>query len=100
MQRWIKQADCNRQAGHLAEDAHEVAPLKWQQLLERFFAGAYAIGQYHLAHYRQSLIAKEHVLGATQTDAFGAKLARHLRIARRVGVGANSQPAKLVGPEH
>ena len=44
---------------------------------------AYAIGQYHFAHYRQSLIAKEHVFGATQTDAFSAKLARNLRIARR-----------------
>src|SRR5687767_2503910 len=40
------------------------------------------------------------MLGATQADAFGAKLARNFRIAWRVSIGAYSQPAKLVSPEH
>ena len=100
MQRRIEQANGYRQPNHLAEDADKVAALQWQQFFERLLARADAIRQNHFAHCRQPLIAEEHVLGATQADAFGAKLARNFRIARRVGVGAHAQPAKLIGPEH
>ena len=100
MQRRIEQANRYRQSGHLAKDADEVAALQRQQFFERLLARADAFGQNHLAHRREPLIAEEHVLGATKPDSFGAKLARHLRIARRVGIGAHAQPAKLVGPHH
>ena len=41
---------------------------------------------------------EEHVLGAAQADALGAELARRPRVGGRVGVGADLQPARLVGP--
>ena len=40
------------------------------------------------------------MLGAAQADALGAEVARHLRVARRVGVGAHAKPPELVGPRH
>ena len=68
------------------------------KIFQRLLARADAIGQNHFAHRRQPLIAEEHVLGATEPDAFSAKLPRDLGIERRVGVGTHAQPAKLVSP--
>ncbi len=81
VQRRIEQANRYRQSGHLAKDADEIAALQRQQLFERLFARADAFRKNHLAHRRETLIAKEHVLGATQADSFGAKLPR--RLSRR-----------------
>src|SRR5262249_55560688 len=89
-----------RQAGHLSENADEVTTLQWQELLESLFASAQAIGKNHLAHRRQSLIAKEHMLSTTKPDALGAKLSCCLSVEWSIGVGAHSQPSKLVGPTH
>src|SRR5262249_53757358 len=100
MQRRIEKANSHRKSSHLAEDADEVAPLQRQKLLQSFLAGAYTVGENHLAHRRQTLIAKEHVFGTAQTDAFGAKTARGLGIERRVGIRAYAQFAKLIGPLH
>ena len=101
MQRRIEQTNGYRQAGHLAKDADEVAALQRQQFLQRFLASADAVRKNHLAHCGQSLIAKEHVLSATQADAFGAK--RRAQSLRRSGVSAfarTRKSAKLVGPLH
>ena len=38
------------------------------------------------------------MLGAAQADAFGAELARALRVLGQVGVGAHPEAAELVGP--
>src|SRR5699024_3856108 len=42
----------------------------------------------------------EHVLRAAQADALGAELDRLLRVARVVGVGADGELARGVGPRH
>ena len=49
---------------------------------------------------RQLLFAEEHVLGAAQSDAFGAERARLDGIAWNIGIGANSQRAERLGPAH
>ena len=56
------------------------------------------LGHDHLAHRVDPVALEEHMLGAAQPNAFGAELARHARIVRRVGVGAHAQLAELVGP--
>ena len=43
-------------------------------------------------------LAEEHVLGAAESDALGAEVARDLRVVRQVGVGAHLERAELVGP--
>ena len=100
MKRRIQQPNGNRKPGHLAEDADEVAALQRKQFLERLLARAHAIGEDHLAHGGESLIAKEHMLGAAEADAFSAKAARRLRIQRRVAISTHAQPPELVGPLH
>src|SRR5436190_17039836 len=96
----IEQANRDRIAGHLTKDANEVAALQRQQLLESFLARAYAVGENHLAHRGQSLIAEEHVFRAAETYSFRAETARGLGIEWRVTIGAHAQCPKLVGPFH
>src|SRR6185503_18453167 len=72
MQRRIKETNRYRKTGHLAKDTDEVTALQRQQLFECLFARADALGEDHLAHDGESLIAEEHVLGATQSDSFSA----------------------------
>ena len=55
-------------------------------------------GEDHLHDVRQPLRAEEHVLGAAEADAAGAEAERHLGVLRHVGVGADAEPAHLVGP--
>src|SRR5258708_26787504 len=100
MQRRIEQADGYRQSGHLAKDPEEVATLQRQKFFQRLLTRAHAIGENHLAHGGESLITKEHVLGATEPDALGAKSARHFSIARRVSIGAHPHLAVFVSPLH
>ena len=100
VQRRIEQTNSHRQSGHLSKDADEVSALQRQQFFERFLARADALRQNHLAHCRQSFLAEEHVFGATQSNAFGAKSTRNLGIARSVGIRAHSQSPKFVGPVH
>ena len=47
------------------------------------------LGQDHLLHDRQPLVAEEHVLGAAEADALGAELARAGGVLGRVGVRAH-----------
>jgi hypothetical protein len=48
-----------------------------------------------------AVLGEEHVLGAAQSDAFGAELARHFGVARDIGIGAHADlAAELVGPLH
>src|SRR2546423_10474893 len=100
MQRRIQQTNGDRKAGHLAEDADEVATLQRQKFFEGLLSGADAIGKNHLAHGSQTLIAKEHVLSAAQADAFSAKAPRRFRVQRRISIGAHAESAKLIGPLH
>ncbi len=47
-----------------------------------------------------AVFGKEHVLGAAEADALGAKQASILGVAGNVGVGANLQPADRIDPGH
>ena len=73
MQRRIEKTNRDRESGHLAKDADEIATLKRQQLLERLLACANTFRENHLAHRGETLIAEEHVLRTTESDPFGAK---------------------------
>ena len=48
------------------------------------------VGEDHLLHDRQPLLAEEHVLGAAEADPLGAELARPRRVLRVVGVRAHA----------
>ena len=89
MQRRIEQADGDGQRLHGLEEAGEVGALHGQELLECGAAGLFVCGQDHGAHVLDAVFSKEHVLGAAEADAFGAKQASHFGVARDVGVGAN-----------
>src|SRR5688572_3508386 len=96
----IEQANCDRQSSHFTKDAAKVSALERQQFLQGFFSGAGAVRQNHFAHRCESLIAEEHVLGATEANSFRAELSRHFGIAWCVSICANAKFAKLVSPAH
>ena len=52
---------------------------------------ASVVGQDHLLHDRQPLVAEEHVLGAAEADPLGAELAGAGGVLRRVGVRAHAR---------
>ena len=54
--------------------------------------------QDHLLHDGQAFLFHEHVLGATEADAFRAEGHSALCIARIVRVGPHAEPAVLVRP--
>ncbi len=100
VQRRIEQADGDRQRLHGLEEANEILALHGQQLLERIAALLFVVGQDHGANVLDAAFGKEHVLGAAQSDAFGAEQASLLGVAGHVGVGANAQLANRVNPAH
>ena len=100
VQRRIEQADVHRQTVHDAEDREEVAALDGEQLRERALAARGIAGEDHLAYGADAFRLEEHVLGATETDAFGAELARDRGVVRRVGVAAHLQAAHAIRPRH
>ena len=71
---------------------------KRQQLVERLLPVLGRRGQDHLLHDREPLLGHEHVLGAAQSDALGAELARLGGVLGRVAVGANAEAAEAVSP--
>ena len=85
-------------AVHRLEDAVEVVALQRQQLVERLAPIGLVVGEDHLLHDRDAPFAEEHVLGAAQADAARAEGVRELRLIGQVGVGADAEPAELVGP--
>ncbi len=98
MQRRVEQPDRHRQARHRLEDALEVGLLHRQQPVQRGAAAGLVVGDDHLLHDREPLLAEEHVLGAAEADPLGAELARLARVLGRVGVGAHVHAAHPVGP--
>ena len=100
MQRRIEQANGDRQPGHLRR-----MPTKSSRCIGRIFASALArcLAFSAMIISRTASMrsgAEEHMLGAAQADALGAEIARDLRVMRRVGIGAHTQRALLVGPRH
>ena len=98
VQRRVEQADRDRQALHLLEQALEVGLLKRQQLVEHRAAAGLVLGHDHPLHLRLAVGGHEHVLGAAEPDALGAELARAAGVLGRVGVRAHAQRAQLVAP--
>ena len=100
VQRWIEQADCDRQAVHRFEDLLEVGLLCGAQLLQSLGFLGRRVGEDHLTHNREAVRGEEHVLGAAQPDSLGAQLACVGGIFAGVGVGAHGQLALAdrIGP--
>ena len=74
VKRRIEQADRDRQALHLAEEAFEVALLHRQDLGQSAFAAVLRVGEDHLANRVDAIGLEEHVLGTAKPDALGAEL--------------------------
>ena len=98
VERRVEQADRDRQALHLLEEALEVALLEREQLAERGAALLLGLGHDHRAHLRLAVRRHEHVLGAAEADPLGAELAGAAGVLGRVGVGADAERAELVRP--
>ena len=85
----------------MRKSATKSGALRRQQLGERLARRPSAsVRQDHLAHGDDALVVEEHVLGAAKPDPLRAEAERGLGIARRLGVGADAQPARAVGPVH
>ncbi len=82
---------------HRLEDADEVGLLLRPQLFQRAVFVVGRVGEDHALHDRKP-VAEEHVLGAAETDAFGAELARLGRVLGKIRVRADLHRAELVGP--
>ena len=100
VQRRVEEADRHRLALERLEELLEVVLLVRQYLRERDAALLNRVGADHLAERRDAALREEHVLRAAEADAFCAKLAGLLGVARRVGVRAHLELAELVGPHH
>ena len=100
VQRRIEQADRDRQAVHRLEDADEVLLLERLELGESGLAAGLVIGQDHLAHGDDALVAEKHVLGAAQADPLGTERPARAGVFGSVGVGADLEGPDLVGPGH
>ena len=98
VERRVDQPDDDREPVHLLEDAGEVGALEGQQFGQPPLAFLAVLGQDHLLHEGQALLLHEHVLGAAEPDALGAEAARHLGVARIVGIGPDAQAPLAVGP--
>jgi len=100
VQRRIEQPDRHRQALHDLEQLDEIGALHRQQPRQRGAADLLLLGQNHLAHGADAGLLEEHVLGAAEPDALGAELDRGARILGRVGIDADADLARRVGPAH
>src|SRR6056297_2263353 len=80
MQRRIEQPNGDRIALHRLKDFDEILSLERKQIHQRIAALLLAFRHNHTTHRRNSLVPKEHMLGAAETDTFGAKLQRFSRI--------------------
>ena len=100
VQRRIEQPDRDRQPAHDREQIDEVGALHRQELLQRRAPARFVVGQDHLAHGDDAVALEKHMLGAAEADALGPEGPRRAGVARRVGVGANLESARRVGPTH
>ena len=98
VQRRVEQANRDRTAAHCLEDSFKIRTLERQQILKCAPAAALIARDDHLAHEMDPIALEEHVLGATQPDAFRAETARDARIIRGVGVGAHVQRPSFIRP--
>src|ERR1700730_4363605 len=82
VERRIDQAGGDREAIHGLEDADKIAPLKWQESVERLDPSYFFIRQDHFLNGALPLVTplwlfevgEEHMLGAAKADTLSAKL--------------------------
>jgi len=94
----IDQADDDWQAVHGLEDALEILLLEGQQLLQEPRALFIGASHDHTDHRRTALFLKEHMLGAAEADALGAKGARTPGVSRIVRIGIHAELARFICP--
>ena len=99
VQRRVQEPHRHRKTAHGAEDADEVLALEREQDVVRGLLLGLGLREDHLLHGLDALRAQEHVLGAAQTDALGAALARVRRLVGRVGVRAHAHAPDRRPPE-
>src|ERR1035437_2845398 len=101
VERRIERADDHREAVHGGEEPGEIPALHGEELQQGLAAALFVARQNHGLHVLDAVLGEEHVLGAAQSDAFGAELARRFGVARDIGIGAHAElAAELVGPRH
>ncbi len=98
MQRRVDQADRDRLALHRLEDAVEVLSLERQQTVQGGAPVQGGLGKDHPLHDRQSVLAKEHVLGPTQPDPPGAECVGRFGLVGQVGIRPDAELTSLVRP--
>ncbi len=74
VQRWIQQADRNRQTVHGSEDAVEVFSLVRQQLSQCSTSILFGFRKDHFTHRHDAVFFEEHVLGSAQADALSTEV--------------------------
>ena len=94
----VEQTDAHRRSRHDFKQAGEIAPLHRQELIQRRRAVLGSVGKNHFAHHRQAVVLKEHVLGPAETNPVRPEIPRNPRIRRRVGIGAHTHIANILGP--
>src|SRR5262245_4274608 len=100
MQRWVEQTNCDRQSGHRPQNTDKIALLHGDNLTECANTAGGVFGENHLTHGVDTISLEEHMLGATQADAFSPKRACDRGIVRRVGICAHPQPTETIRPAH
>ena len=100
VQRRVEQPDRHRKPFHHPKDSLEIFALHGEQLRQRLLALIGICGENHLPHDENPAGLEEHVLGATQSDALGSKLPRHLGILGRVCVRADLENPRAIRPFH
>ena len=100
MQRRIQETNGHGTAFQHAVHSLEVALLIRQDLVQSSLSGLGSLGYDHLADGLNAVALEEHVLGAAQTDALGAKGHSLGGVTGSISVGADLQGSSGVGPLH
>ncbi len=78
MQRRIEQTNGYRQVLHGFENTFKVGTLDREQLLERFAAAFFVVGQDHFAHGFDAVTFEEHMFGTAKADSFCTEITGNL----------------------
>ena len=96
----VEEADGGGETFEGFEDAGEVLALEWEEFGESGTACLLGGGEDHLAHRVDAVTLEEHVFGAGEADAGGAKGHRDAGLLGGVGIGADAELGDLRAPLH
>src|SRR5690606_5752024 len=85
---------------HDFEDFHEIAFLIGEQFVDGFYTTFEVVGEDHFTDVEDAFSIEKHVLGAAESDSFGAVFATVATIKRSFRIGANFYFSEFVGPSH